>query len=209
MPIKNNFLQQFFAPAHQAVLTAARDSAMRELRPAYDRYVAEVSEADMAASLETMGLVLALCRGLEPARVADLGSGFSSYVLRLWAGDSGARVYSVDDNPAWLAKTRDFLAADGLEADRLMTWEAFQALPREEPAGLDLVFHDLGDMATRRAAFDWILAKAPGVPVLVDDVHKRKGEHFFQAARTAGRELLPLKDLTLDRFGRFSALLLD
>jgi hypothetical protein len=51
-------------------------------------------------------------------RLLDLGSGFSSYVLRAYAaGVPGAVGWSVDDDPAWLEKTRAFLVSEGLSTE--------------------------------------------------------------------------------------------
>ena len=58
-----------------------------------------VSSKGMALSLETAALVLLLCEIKQPKTIVDLGSGFSSYVLRKWA--QGAKhdvvVWSVVD----------------------------------------------------------------------------------------------------------------
>jgi len=55
-----------------------------EVKPYYDLYTSRFNAPWMAASLELSVFTLALCRLLRPARLLDLGSGFSSVVLRLY-----------------------------------------------------------------------------------------------------------------------------
>ena len=61
-----------------------------------------------------------LCREIGPAAVLDLGSGFSSFVLRSYDDGGGARVTSVDDSETWLARTAQFLESRGVPTDQLL-----------------------------------------------------------------------------------------
>jgi hypothetical protein len=176
------------------------------LEPAYRAYVAEVSAPDMAISLELACLVWVWLDRLEPGSVADLGSGFSSYVVRALRRDSGRafRIVSVDDAESWREKTRRFLEAERLPADELISWEAFVA----RGDTFDCVLHDLGTMAVRLATLPHALARCvPSGTVLLNDVHRREYARPATAiVRQTGRPLLSARRFTLDGFGRFAAI---
>ena len=87
---------------------AKHSAAMERLLAPYLEYVTNVSSSGWAASLEVSALLYALADELQPAVMADYGSGFSSYVLRRWAADNpavGSVVISLDASPEWLAVT--------------------------------------------------------------------------------------------------------
>lgn len=91
------------------------DRASKILKPYYDYYIAHVSKADMAMSLELAALVYALCVKKELKNLLDLGSGFSSFVYRLYASThSGVRVVSVDDDSQWLENQDVFARSESV-----------------------------------------------------------------------------------------------
>ena len=71
----------------------------------YKFYVSHVSIAGYAISLEASKAILDLMVKYKPETILDLGSGWSSYLLRL----KGAEVWSVDTDKQWLEKTKVFL----------------------------------------------------------------------------------------------------
>lgn len=183
---------------------AAMPRAQETLREDYDDYVANVSWSGMAVSLPTAALLRLLCERLRPRTILDLGSGFSSAVLRQYAQRAGdATVTSVDDDSEWLGRTREYLERRGLPADRLFTWPDFRSQPIRP---FDFVFHDLGSIDTRRAtmaaALDYV---APGGAAILDDLHKRRIESVaWPIASAAGFKLTWVRELTLDEYGRFA-----
>lgn len=186
------------------------EAARQRLAEEHQRYVTSVSTEAAAASLETCVFLWVLCDALQPRRIADLGSGFSSYLFRTWAHQANApvEVWSADDDPEWLARTAAFLQGHDLETRRLLSWEAFAA---EDRGTFDLVFHDLGSMPTRVRTFGQaILLAGEAGAVLLDDVHKRK--KYRQFARDEllrlGRDSYDLKSLLQDRYGRYAWLVL-
>jgi predicted O-methyltransferase YrrM len=188
----------------------ARAAAARELRPAYEEYIATVSTGDMAVSWETACLLYALACMLRPREALDLGSGFSSYVLRKYAAQSGHEclVTSIDDNRHWLDQTRAYLQRKGLNGEQVDHWDEFC---RQAPIGkFDLVFHDLGDMEQRAAALPMVLkCLAPRGVLVLDDMHK--SVYRRTAERQAVREgwrVLSARRQTLDGIGRFSEIAL-
>jgi predicted O-methyltransferase YrrM len=176
------------------------------LRGVYDHYVAGVSQWDWAVSWPTARALDALCTGLRPTRILDLGSGFSTYTICNWARRTGAHpdVVSVDDSREWLDKTRDFLAADGLEATLLDVTD-LSTLP---DASFDLAFDDLGRIEVRAAMIDTLTrVMAPGGVVVLDDMNVRGYRAEVRAKLTSARwPLYSLRPSTIDAKGRFAML---
>jgi tetratricopeptide (TPR) repeat protein len=179
------------------------ERARRSLRDAYDEYTTHVSSADFALSLETSSLVFALCASTRPARVLDLGSGFSSYVLRRYADESGGDVdvISVDDSRSWLGRTREFLEARRCSGGQLLMLDEFESIESQ----FDLVVHDLGDMLLRRRSLATAMAAvAPHGVLVLDDVDRPAyGEYAEHALRSAGFAVYDLAGVTSDAFGRY------
>jgi predicted O-methyltransferase YrrM len=175
-----------------------------ELDDAYHEYIRHVSAAEHALSLETSALLLALCRLARPLRTLDLGSGFSSYVLRVYASaTNGVEVVSVDDAVSWLMRTRAFLESAGLREGHLLTWDAFSTTTHGR---FDLVLHDLGDFATRRRSLPVALdAVRPGGLIVVDDADRAVYSSFVRQALEERRfELFDMSGWTVDAIRRFS-----
>ena len=176
------------------------------IEPVYRTYVERVSSPAWAVSLETACVLYALCMIARPRAILDLGSGFSSVTFRLYARacTTGCVIRSVDDNPQWLNRTRVFLASLGLSTEGLMEWSEF----RRKKSYYELIFHDLGDMPLRAASLEFILGlRADTGWVILDDMHKGNYAPFAETVcAAAGLQLYPLRDLTLDRYGRFACL---
>ena len=189
-------------------LAAALPRARRQLQPAYESYVHSVSAGDHAMSLELAAFLLELARHTGARRVVDLGSGFSSYVLRRYADERpDTDVTSIDSSPDWLERSRDFVDDHGLDVDRFVDWSCFE--PRDEIGSFDVVLHDLGDMTLRTASLsDALLLAGPGGYVVLDDVHKRGYRAFARrvvAASSAWR--IDIRAVTRDRLGRYAMLI--
>jgi predicted O-methyltransferase YrrM len=179
--------------------------ARYELAEAYAAYVAEISDPVFTISLELSALLLALCRHLRPATIADLGSGFSSYVFQLYAAESGGsiRVVSVDDSPFWLEKTRSFLAGMGLAEQELVLWDDFRHAVAPE---FDLVSYDLGELTVRAETLEEAASLvAPAGLLVIDDFHiPAYRAHVERVLATEGMAGYSLRSLTLDAQGRFA-----
>jgi predicted O-methyltransferase YrrM len=185
-------------------------AAQSHLSSAYHPYVRDVSSASMAASLQTAGVLLWLCRQLRARRALDLGSGFSSYVLRAWVAESGApgQVLSVDDSAEWLERTGRFLASHAQPATDLLDWERFRReASRLEP--FDVVFHDLAGGQLREEAMPIAFAcvQRPAGVLLLDDAHHAGHRRAMRRlARANGFDLFSLRRVTLDSSRRFAML---
>jgi predicted O-methyltransferase YrrM len=172
----------------------------------YERYTQTISTPVMALSLELAGTLDALCNMLRARCVADLGSGFSSYVFRRYAARGEATVVvSVDADSDWLTRTRDFLELEGLSAHELVGWDAF--VTAQYPA-FDLVLDDLGDLQRRIDTIPRVLELVrPAGFIVFDDFHKPNVRSaVLRACRAGGHEAMSLRSGTLDEFGRYACL---
>jgi predicted O-methyltransferase YrrM len=183
------------------------DLQLHTLKALHDRYVAEVSSSAWAISWESVRYLAHICRVLAPARVLDLGSGFSSLALRHYAASAGhaVSVVSVDDNPRWLDTTRDYLEAHGYSAGELRLWSEFAEAPGEP---FDVVFHDLasGDLRESAMAVAVRSLSPHGVIVFDDAQHLGHRRAAQRAARDAKLATYSLYRWTADDIGRYALL---
>lgn len=175
-----------------------------QLKPVHDDYVNRISRADMAASHELGALLCAACKSRQPRRLLDLGSGFSSFVLRSYASSkAGVTSVSVDDDSAWLGKTADFLNEQGVGTENLLLLQDFLNT-RQDP--FDLILHDLNFVEVRINYVDAVLDRlAPGGLVIFDDVHKRDYLHsLLKVLSRRPGSFYSLQPVTADQFGRYA-----
>lgn len=175
-----------------------------ELGEAYIEYVATVSPDWMAMGFPSAAFLSGLCRDREPLVVADFGSGFSSYVLRRYAAQSGAVVVSVDTDAEWLTRTGEFLELQGLSTDRLVTWDDWLA---SDYPPMDLAFHDMASGDLRESSMPLIAdqMRVGGAIVFDDAQHGGHMEAMSAVARSHGWSLACLPE-TMDGNGRFEAM---
>jgi predicted O-methyltransferase YrrM len=191
-------------PPFNLIKSSSIDANAQLLRPQYEKYVTEVSSANMAASLELSALVLSLCQVSGYKKIADLGSGFTSYVLRLYASTTpGVEIFSIDDDPLWLEKTRSFLKSYGVDDSNLMTLDQFI---EAKTGNFDCILHDLNFVEVRINYVDALLDRISQHGILIlDDMHKP--DYRIEVLRKlAGRpyNIYSLKRITGDALGRYS-----
>jgi hypothetical protein len=140
----------------------------------------KISDAGAAITWNTVLLLVELLFNVPKGGLAvDLGSGFSSVVLRAWKKyiDEDLKVISVDTSERWLERTWDFLEAHELDVDDLIIWE--EATPRHvsfPPEGRypDLVIFDI-DYTRNRSPYTKEILKgltSESTVLVVDDMHK-------------------------------------
>lgn len=183
-----------------------------ELNASYREYISTVSTASAAISLELARFIWHSLRALGARCIVDLGSGFSSYVLRAYqAGrrEQGidCQVFSCDDNDFWLNKTREYLKYKRLSEDNLVGWAEFVA--EGVCRNPDFVLHDLGHPEVRIATLPQVLELCgPGTHLIVDDVHKAGIQQAtVRELRRAGLSCADLLPFTYDEFGRYAWLI--
>jgi predicted O-methyltransferase YrrM len=151
-------------------------------------------------------LLAELVRTRRPARVLDLGSGLTSYVLRALKTEfPDMAVVTTDTAERWLKCTIAELRRDGMDSAFCFTQAAFEDW--KEKGVYDLISVDAGNTAYRFRLAPLLLSwLAPGGVVVLDDWHL---EHY--AAKMGdlligeGFTVTPRPD-TLDEFGGFVAL---
>ena len=187
---------------------ALAEIAREDLTPHHGAYITHVSNDVMAASVELSAFLQIFCELRQPHKVADLGSGFSSFVLRRYASKAKTpcEVHSVDDHEGWLDKTREYLRGHKLDADNVWLWSEFIA--QAEPGSFDMVLHDMGSMEFRAESLREVLTLTrTGGHVVLDDVHKPPyRKHVLKVLSDLGLEHLSLKQITCDNRARYAYL---
>lgn len=143
---------------------------MSDWLQAHAEYIRTVSRAEYASSAEFNAELWRFMDARKPQTILDLGSGFTSYVTRLWAADNDAIVWSVDDSPSWLETTTKYLQKMGVKTKTMVLWDYLQE--RYPDRKYDLVVYDMGVLATRlrklREALDHV---RPGGAIFCDDMN--------------------------------------
>lgn len=192
----------------QVNLQPDRDSmfpGFERLYPDYKDYCLSVSRRLYALSIETCAYIWWLCHELKPSKVCDLGSGFSSYVLRRYATTCGHHVdfCSVEDDARWRDRTLGFLRRQNLPSGNVFDPETWMAVDDR----YDLIVYDFSGGQARN---DWMLPAVQhltvdGVAVLDDAQnvlhHLRMGEVCIETGRT----LLDCFHQTVDDVGRYAS----
>jgi hypothetical protein len=173
---------------HLAPTDEDLEKARARLNDAYRDYVAHVSAAQMAISLETASFILWTCEQIGAATAVGFGSGFTSYVLRF----AGCDTVSVDDTPEWLHWTRLFLERYDQTDGQLVLFDDWPRLPTSS--------YDFG--SARDDHFITAIGRSG---------HDRSSTTPFEGTRKpcGGRHPVPLtvcSDRTRDSFGRYAAL---
>lgn len=180
----------------------------RRFRDDYLDYLNRVGHPNHAASLELIATLWLMAEALQPKRMVDLGSGFTSFIFRTWAAEHpGVEVWSVDDSPEWLERTRAWLGEKRVSTENLAVWETFIQAP---PAPFDLVLHDMGMMDTRARTLNQAISLArKGGYVILDDVHKDEYRRYATGElERANIQALSLKAFTRDPIFRYAWLAL-
>jgi predicted O-methyltransferase YrrM len=159
----------------------------------------------MAVSSELSEFLLVLCNIIKPKRILDLGSGFSSFVFRQYMVNAPLKpdVWSVDDSPFWLEKTHEFLAANSLPNENLITWDLFL---KKNVETFDLILYDLGSMDIRRKMISKIapLINSNGAMVMDDTQFTSYRRYARQIFKECDLDYYSLKFFTRDKYGRYS-----
>lgn len=141
----------------------------------------------------------------KPSTVLDLGSGFTSVVLRRYmaAAKPQPLVVTVEQHPTFLEFTKRDCARFGLPSGQWYLLDEF----KHKPAGFELVVLDLAGTDSRVELFpqvhEWLVR---GGRLVLDDwhmAHYREG--MEPLLRERGYILTTLETETLDEFGRYLA----
>lgn len=141
----------------------------------------------------------------KDAVVVDLGSGWTSYLIRKL--NPNVNVWTVDDHEGWMAKTTQFCQENNVSTQGFIL--LCDAKTQIQPASVDLIIHDLGNRETRGKELKWILSLAkPGAIVILDDMHKQdlraSTEDRLQRSGLSWEKL----EQSIDLLGRFAYLVM-
>lgn len=175
----------------------------REMKTFYTIYANTISKN--LASMRCCQLLISLC--VPGSVVLDLGSGFSSFVLRYYQDRLGLDVWSVDNNKLWLDKTKEFCKQHNVSTDKFILWEELLTAARIQ---FDLIFFDIGTTKQRVSYMLPTLENLvhPKTFVVFDDIHKgiiQKGLENILTAYTYKE--VGIKNQTMDEYGRYSRLI--
>ena len=177
------------------------------LKPAYLDYVTHISPDYMAISLELAAFLLSFCQIMKPKKVADLGTGFSSYVFNIYAkgAKKDVQIWSVDDNILWLNKSKDWLIHKRIVPSQLLTWNIFRTKSKPQ---FDLIFHDLGNMHTRLKTLPAVLklVSSSGYVILDDLQFPIYTLPAKNIVKESGATLYSLRHFVLDKYRRYACL---
>jgi predicted O-methyltransferase YrrM len=172
-----------------------------DLLAPYRTYCRFVSKRSMAISIETAAFVAWLCATTQPAKAADLGSGFTSFVLR----HCGVRtVASVDDSATWLGRTRAFCDSQHVDATTGFHGPEWQRSDER----YNLIVHDYSGGATREAWMTTAIEHLTddGVIVFDDAQNVSHRNEMVRVCEEHGLILYDIRDITLDEVGRYAAM---
>lgn len=176
-----------------------------QLFPDYRDYCLTVSRRMYALSIETCAYVWWLCDQLEARSVVDMGSGFSSYVLRRYAANAPYPVEfaSVDDDPGWMAKTVAYLDRQAIPSTNLHTPEEWAALDGR----YDMIVYDFSGGPARNEWMQPAVEHVTPKGVVVFDDAQNPLHHIHMCEVAQGRlTLLDLYYQTLDQVGRWATI---
>jgi len=167
------------------------------LKEYHELYTLSTSTREMTISLKTAETIMRNLLERRPMRIADVGSGFSSFVAAKFAFDNTARVDIFDEDPKWLYKTEQFIKGQGYHTSRI-SYKPFSEFNAND---YDFIFFDTcGDNRVKN------LKKLKGCKafIILDDCHRSEYE---KEVNKLGFKVLKLTDET-DEFGRFCGILL-
>ncbi len=157
-------LDQYFLQEH----------AIRELlHAAYQDYVSQFSSSLISLSLNRASFLFFFSQLIQAKNILDLGSGFSSYVFRMYAQQAGLGVVtSVDDSDSWLMETQRFLTRYNIESTQLLSLHQYVESNKDNPSA-DLCLLDLGDIALRQQLLPDLFYAVENHQMLlvIDDFH--------------------------------------
>lgn len=153
------------------LIQIGKDMHLENIKNKFNWYISNVSSKGHAASLELAHYTFNHCEKNKPSKVVDMGSGFTSYVLRYYKKhiNPDAIVFSIDDDTAWMRKTRNFIKESDLDANNILYFYDFV---KTEEKDFDFILYDMGHIPTRieNVAFPKTIA-AKGATILYDDIH--------------------------------------
>lgn len=181
---------------------SAINEARAQIRSTYIDYCTTVSKRTMAMAYESCAYALCLLRMVKPTDVADFGSGYTSYLLRLYAAEAEhvVNVISVDDDATWLARTGEFLERQGLPSDGLLMWDEYMALDSVH----DFAIYDFSGGEKREMGMTLVAERTKRNGMVLFDDAQHDGHRASMFA--TGLTIFDSKPYTIDVVQRYALL---
>jgi len=172
----------------------------------YDKYISTISTRSMAASLLCCSYFIHLIKTLNPKRVIDFGSGFSSFAIRKYNKLTGSKIetWSVDSDKLWLERSIEFCNENGVDTNHFYTWDQV----KDNDVPFDLIFFDIDRTVNRIRYFNDLFDRFSdnGSYILFDDMHKKVlSRHLHSKLKHIDHIFYDTSEVTRDR-NRYSYL---
>ena len=166
----------------------------------YKDYCDNVSKYGHPMSLQSVKwLINYINSNSDIKKVADFGSGFSSFAIRKYCPQ--VTNHSYDTDSAWLKKTEDYLTKEKVSADNLHVYD------QDFPEDFDLIVWDLKGQSFRNEEFLRVKERFANSICIIDDCHDPR---YIQMCRNlAASDGWKLTEVTevKDEFGRYVSIL--
>jgi hypothetical protein len=199
-------IDKFMGTVESEILVALRDV---DLNKVYKLYTTYVSPSDMATSFQQCCLLKLIVEKLGGCRILDTGSGISTYFIRISLPNSSEST-TIDDNPVWIEKIKQFLEVNSLSTDRLLLWNDVRG---KNLGKFDFIYHDLGCIETRIESLDNIAQRVvDGGIIMLDDLHFTQlpscdlNGFALEYFKSRGWSQVDIKQLSTDQFGRYASI---
>jgi len=178
------------------------------LEPYYQKYVSDFTHPGYAFSLESSALLFWVIANINPKSILDLGSGFTSFVIRFAKQyfSLNSECTSIDLEEVWLDRTKEFLNLYGIQQESLKLYNKSDS---NQKVSYDLIVSDSSGDRTRVLETYIPLLAENGI-VILDDMHSHKLRKEAREVGTKfGLKYRSLYKFTIDSFGRFAAVLIN
>ena len=166
----------------------------------YKDYCDNVSKYGHPMSLQSVKWLIEYINSNQGIkRVADFGSGFSSFAIRKYCPQVENNSYDTDAE--WLKKTEGYLKKEGVNSDNLHTYTD------DFSEDFDLIVWDLKNQSFRKTEFLKVKEKFTNSICIIDDCHDPS---YIQMCRDlAANDWWKLTEITevKDEFGRYVSIL--
>ncbi|MQF98139.1 MAG: hypothetical protein FI729_01215 [SAR202 cluster bacterium] len=166
----------------------------------YKDYCDNVSKYGHPMSLQSVKWLIEYINSNQGIkRVADFGSGFSSFAIRKYCPQVENNSYDTDAE--WLKKTEGYLKREGVNSDNLHTYTD------DFSEDFDLIVWDLKNQSFRKTEFLKVKEKFTNSICIIDDCHDPS---YIQMCRDlAANDGWKLTEITevKDEFGRYVSIL--
>ncbi len=172
---------------------------MNNIHETYKEYCDTISKYGHPMSIQSIIWLVDYINNNGFKKVADFGSGFSSYAIRKYCKVEN---HSFDTDANWLKKTEDYLASKKLTTDHLYV-HSDEKIAKD----YDLVVWDLGNQSFRKNEFIRLIDIFKDSTCIIDDCHDPSYIEMCRNLRDGDGWILTEVTEVKDEFGRYVSIL--